>query len=212
MRRHPRRLHEGAGRARARRGRGASAADALKVALVHDWLTGMRGGEKVLLSLARLFPDAPIFTLLHVQGLAWPRAGGARRSAPRFVQRLPGVERALPPLPAALPRRRRHASTSRGYDLVISSSHCVAKGVRVAAGRAAPLLLPHADALRVGPLRRLLRPGPRAPASRGRVVPAGRRGPARLGRGHRARASTTSRPTAPTWPAASAATTAATPR
>jgi hypothetical protein len=36
----------------------------LKIALVHDWLTGMRGGEKVLVSLAQLFPDAPIFTLL----------------------------------------------------------------------------------------------------------------------------------------------------
>ena len=40
----------------------------MRVALVHDWLTGMRGGEKVLLALARLFPDAPILTLLHVKG------------------------------------------------------------------------------------------------------------------------------------------------
>ena len=37
----------------------------MRVALVHDWLTGMRGGEKVLLSLARLFPRATLHTLLH---------------------------------------------------------------------------------------------------------------------------------------------------
>ena len=36
--------------------------------LVHDWLTGMRGGEKVLEALCRLFPQAPLYTLLHVPG------------------------------------------------------------------------------------------------------------------------------------------------
>lgn len=36
-----------------------------RVALVHDWLTGMRGGEKVLEALAESFPDAPIYTLVH---------------------------------------------------------------------------------------------------------------------------------------------------
>ncbi|MEO1367022.1 MAG: hypothetical protein AAFX50_07565, partial [Acidobacteriota bacterium] len=35
----------------------------LRVALVHDWLTGMRGGEKVLEQIAALFPGAPIYTL-----------------------------------------------------------------------------------------------------------------------------------------------------
>ena len=39
-----------------------------RVALVHDWLTGMRGGEKVLAAIGQLYPDAPIFTLLHVPG------------------------------------------------------------------------------------------------------------------------------------------------
>ncbi|HEX9903164.1 MAG TPA: glycosyltransferase family 4 protein, partial [Acidobacteriota bacterium] len=38
-----------------------------KVALVHDWLTGQRGGEKVLEVLAELFPQAPIYTLFHVR-------------------------------------------------------------------------------------------------------------------------------------------------
>ena len=89
----------------------------------------MRGGEKVLVSLARLFPDAPIFTLLHVKGSLWPELE-ARDIRTTFVQHLPGVARRyrqyLPLFPAA-------AATIdlAGYDLVISSSHCVAKSVRV---------------------------------------------------------------------------------
>ena len=46
----------------------AEAAKPQRVALVHDWLTGMRGGEKVLEAIAALYPEAPIFTLLHVPG------------------------------------------------------------------------------------------------------------------------------------------------
>ncbi len=40
----------------------------MRVALVHDWLTGMRGGEWVLLEIARLFPKAHIYTLVHRKG------------------------------------------------------------------------------------------------------------------------------------------------
>ena len=40
----------------------------MRVAIVHDWLTGMRGGEKVLLEVLRLFPEAEIFTLFHRLG------------------------------------------------------------------------------------------------------------------------------------------------
>lgn|GEM_PF-6112474 len=40
----------------------------MKVALVHDWLTGMRGGEKCLEILCELFPEATVYTLLHKQG------------------------------------------------------------------------------------------------------------------------------------------------
>jgi glycosyltransferase involved in cell wall biosynthesis len=92
----------------------------------------MRGGEKVLLSLARIFPDAPIFTLLHVKGSLWPELE-ARDIRTTFVQRLPGVERRyrhyLPLFPAAAA-----AIDLSGYDIVVSSSHCVAKGVRVDKG------------------------------------------------------------------------------
>ncbi len=44
----------------------------LRIALVHDWLTGMRGGEKCLEGLVRLFPRADIFTLIHLKGRLSP--------------------------------------------------------------------------------------------------------------------------------------------
>jgi len=92
----------------------------------------MRGGEKVLLSLARLFPDAPIFTLLHVPGSVAPELE-AREIRTSFVQRLPGVKTRyrhyLPLFPAAV-----ESFDLAGFDLVLSSSHCVAKGVRPAPG------------------------------------------------------------------------------
>ncbi len=104
----------------------------MRVALVHDWLTGRRGGELVLAELVRLFPDSEIFTLLHVPG----SVGADVESRPIHtspLQRLPGIEHryraALPLMPAAL----RFLDT-RGFDLVVSSSHCVAKGVRVLRG------------------------------------------------------------------------------
>ena len=40
----------------------------IRVALVHDWLTGYRGGERVLAALCELYPQAEIFTLVHVPG------------------------------------------------------------------------------------------------------------------------------------------------
>ena len=92
----------------------------------------MRGGEKVLLSLARMFPDAPIHTLLHVKGSLDPELE-RRDIRTTFVQGLPGIERHyrsyLPLFPAA-------AATIdvTAYDLVVSSSHCVVKGVKRALG------------------------------------------------------------------------------
>jgi glycosyltransferase involved in cell wall biosynthesis len=104
----------------------------LRVALVHDWLTGMRGGEKVLLALARLFPEAPIFTLVHLRGSVAAELE-SREIHTTFVQRLPAVEtryrQYLPVFPAAAATLDLSA-----FDLVVSSSHCVAKGVIVKPG------------------------------------------------------------------------------
>ncbi len=98
-----------------------------RVALVHDWLTGMRGGEKVLEILAAQFPEAPIFTLFHFPGTVSP----ALESHPihtSFLQRAPRLRenyrRYLPLFPAAI-----EELDLTSYDLILSSSHCVAKGV-----------------------------------------------------------------------------------
>jgi glycosyltransferase involved in cell wall biosynthesis len=104
----------------------------VRVALVHDWLTGMRGGEKVLEALAGLFPEAPIFTLLHVPGSVSP-ALERRVIHTSFIQRLPGAARHyrqyLPLFPRAI-----EAFDLGGYDLVVSTSHCVAKSAIAPAG------------------------------------------------------------------------------
>ena len=101
----------------------------MKVALVHDWLTGMRGGEKVLEVLCELFPDADLFTLVHRRGSVSATIE-RRRVITSFVQRLPfGASRYrsfLPLFPFAIEQ-----FTFDGYDLVVSSSHCAAKAVVV---------------------------------------------------------------------------------
>jgi glycosyltransferase involved in cell wall biosynthesis len=103
------------------------------VALVHDWLTGMRGGEKVLEAIGELYPDAAIHSLLHVRGSVSARL--ERQSKRRsFVQWLPGSARHyrnyLPLFPTAIEQ-----FDFDRFDLVISTSHCAAKSV-VVPGRA----------------------------------------------------------------------------
>jgi glycosyltransferase involved in cell wall biosynthesis len=98
----------------------------IKVALVHDWLTGRRGGEKVLEVLAEQFPQAPIFTLFHLKG-SQAEAIESREIRTSFLQNLPFLEKKyryyLPLFPLAV-----ELFDLGGFDLVISSSHCVAKG------------------------------------------------------------------------------------
>lgn len=99
----------------------------MKIALVHDWLTGMRGGEKVLEVFCELFPHARLYTLLHNKGsVSYTIESMDIRTS--FVQCLPLIKNKyrhyLPIFPKAIER-----FDLRGYDLVLSSSHCVAKGV-----------------------------------------------------------------------------------
>jgi len=104
----------------------------VRVALVHDWLTGMRGGERCLAVFAELFPDADLFTLLHVPGSVSAKIE-RRRIHTSFIQRLPRAAASyrlyLPLFPSAIER-----FNLDGYDLVISTSHCVAKGVKAPPG------------------------------------------------------------------------------
>jgi glycosyltransferase involved in cell wall biosynthesis len=104
----------------------------MRVAIVHDWLTGMRGGERVLDALLDLFPAAELFTLLHVPGSVSERIE-ARTIHTSFVQGIPGAARHYRRLLPLFPRAIESMGVA-GFDLVVSSSHCVAKGIRIEGG------------------------------------------------------------------------------
>lgn len=101
----------------------------MRVALIHYWLVGMRGGEKVLESLCRMFPEADIFTHVCVPDAISPTLR-AHRIQETSIGRLPLASRLyqayLPLMPSAL-----EALDLSGYDLVISSEAGPAKGVIV---------------------------------------------------------------------------------
>ena len=104
----------------------------MKIALVHDWLTGMRGGERVLEVICERFPEAELFTLVHVPGSVAPIIE-QRPIHTSFVQRFPFVRRyyrvCLPVFPAAVERFR-----FDGFDFVLSVSHCCVKSIITPAG------------------------------------------------------------------------------
>jgi glycosyltransferase involved in cell wall biosynthesis len=112
----------------------------MRTAVVHDWLNGMRGGEKVLEAILSRLPDPTIFTLFHVPG-------SVSASIERFpiraswLNRLPfsrrGYRNYLPFFPSAV-----ESFDLSGFDLVVSSSHCVAKGA-IARGGARHLCYCH---------------------------------------------------------------------
>ena len=99
-----------------------------KVALVHDWLNGMRGGEKCLEVMCELFPDADLYTLIHkIGGLS--EIIESMNIKTSFLQHLPFAQKNyryfLPLFPLAIER-----FDFSKYDFILSSSHCVAKGVK----------------------------------------------------------------------------------
>jgi glycosyltransferase involved in cell wall biosynthesis len=104
-----------------------------RVAIVHDWLTGMRGGEKVLEAICELYPDATLHTLVRIPGSVTPQIERHRVKS-SAVQWLPDAGRFyrhyLPLFPTAV-----ELIDLDGYDLVISSSHCAVKSV-IRSGRA----------------------------------------------------------------------------
>lgn len=98
----------------------------LNIALVQDWLTGMRGGEKVLEVLCELFPNATLFTLLYNKGAMSPTIERMKIRT-SFIQNLPmkeeGYRTYLPLFPRAI-----ESFDFSEFDLILSTSHCVAKG------------------------------------------------------------------------------------
>ena len=101
----------------------------MRVALIHDWLTGMRGGEKALEVFCEMFPAADLFTLVHLPGTT-SEIIERRRVKRSPIQWLPFAGRLyrqyLPLFPIAVEQ-----FDLDGYDLVISTSHCAAKSVVV---------------------------------------------------------------------------------
>ena len=98
-----------------------------RVAVVHDWLTGMRGGEAVLEAILDVVPGAELFTLFHFAGSVSPQIESRVIHTSRLqgmAQRVGDYRRLLPLFPQAA-----RAWDFRHFDLVISSSHCVAKGI-----------------------------------------------------------------------------------
>ncbi|MCI0529200.1 MAG: glycosyltransferase, partial [Nitrospira sp.] len=99
----------------------------MKIAFAHDWLNGMRGGERCLEALCEVYPQATIYTLLYEKGhLSSTIEGMSIQTS--FIQNLPGVFKKyrhyLPLFPTAIEQ-----FDLRSCDLVISLNHCVAKGV-----------------------------------------------------------------------------------
>ncbi|RYZ60334.1 MAG: glycosyltransferase family 4 protein [Proteobacteria bacterium] len=100
----------------------------MRVAYVHDWLVTYRGGEKVLEALLELYPEAPIYTLFYSPSMMPESIRKRTVYAPKWLNRLKVLRKALLPLlPAAI-----ESLPLEDYDLVISTSSCVAKGVMVA--------------------------------------------------------------------------------
>ena len=97
----------------------------LRVAIIHDWLVTLRGGERVLDAMCELFPQAVVHTLVRQPGIATPRIEGMQHVT-SFADRLPMAQQKhrwlLPLYPKAI-----ESFDLSAFDLVLSSSHCVAK-------------------------------------------------------------------------------------
>ena len=99
-----------------------------RIAFVHDWMFGYAGSERTVDAAMAAWPDAPLFTLAHNPD-AIAGTGLAQRAIHNsFLQRMPGIHRRhrwyLPLMPLAVEQ-----FDLRGYDVVVSSNHAVAKGV-----------------------------------------------------------------------------------
>ena len=100
----------------------------MKTALLHYWLTNVRGGEKVLAALGKIFPEADVFTHAYIQANMEGMFEG-RKVTESFIARLPlgrkHPQAYLPLLPAAS-----RSLKLDGYDLIVSSESGPIKGIR----------------------------------------------------------------------------------
>src|SRR5580765_8477517 len=111
------------------RARGFRHLSAMKIAIVHEWLDTWGGSEMVLAELLRIYPQAELFALVDFLPQEYRAHLAGRQARTSFIQGLPrartAFRRYLPLFPAAIGRL-----DVSDFDLVISNSHAVAKGVR----------------------------------------------------------------------------------
>lgn len=98
----------------------------VKTAIVHDWLTGMRGGERVLESIYEIYPS-PVYTLIRTKNFK-SEIVDPSRVVTSSIQRIPFASRFYRSMLSLFPKAIEEFDLT-GYDLVLSSSHAVAKGV-----------------------------------------------------------------------------------
>lgn len=101
----------------------------MKVVILHDWLTGFRGGERVLEALCEMFPDAPIYTLIHDKGSVPPSIED-RVIVTSFLDKIPGIYKNYRKFLPLMPLAADSMKITHECDLIISSSHCVIKGIK----------------------------------------------------------------------------------
>lgn len=99
----------------------------MRIALVHDYLTQFGGGERVLKVLMDMFPNAPVYTLLHDKKVTEGLLDGSRIKT-SFLQNIPLARSRHRLFPLFMPIIIEQFNLSK-YDLVISASHSFGKGV-----------------------------------------------------------------------------------
>jgi len=104
------------------------------IALVHDWLDAPGGGEAVLASLLRIFPAAPVYTLVDFLSAEERARLGTTDIHTTALQRIPGAQQWFRYAAALVPELIERLDTSR-YDVVVSDSHAIAKGIRKRPGQ-----------------------------------------------------------------------------
>ncbi|AHF66942.1 glycosyltransferase family 4 protein [Pseudomonas cichorii] len=106
----------------------------MRIAIVHDWLVTYAGAERVLASLINIWPEADLFAVIDFLSDEDRAHLGGKVARTTFIQNLPGArtryQRYLPLMPLAIEQL-----DLSGYDLIISSSHAVAKGVLTGPGQ-----------------------------------------------------------------------------
>ncbi len=101
----------------------------MRVVLLHDWITSFRGGERILEAFCEIFPDAPIYTLVHVPGSV-PQSIESHKITPSFLNKIPGIGEHYRKFLPLFPWAAESLKVIEKADLILSDSHCVIKAVK----------------------------------------------------------------------------------